>query len=109
MQVAVDPHAPYVQSDLNHVHTPALHHVRRIKNDGPVVCQCCITEIDSDDLTMKVFRYETDTCISIAHKVKTVYCSSCVQHIGIVTCPSIRGVASYKTVDPAIVARILSK
>lgn len=105
----IDPHGPYVQSDLNRIHDPDIYNVSRIRNEGLILCQCCITEIDSTDHaeTGMIFRYDRDTVIGIHQKIKTVYCAKCLHHIGIKTCPSIRGVPAYKTVDPVIVDRIM--
>ena len=104
----IDPYGPYVQSDLNHIHNPAIYNIRRIKKQGLVVCQCCITEIDSNDLTADgmIFRYETETVINDFSRIKTIYCANCLNHIGIKVCPTIRGVSAYKSVDPTIVSRL---
>jgi hypothetical protein len=109
MSTTINPYGMHVQSDLNHVHDPELYNVKRIKNQGLVCCQCCITGIDSDDPAIKIFRYETETPASIISKKKTVYCSNCLDHIGIVTCPTIRGIAPYKVVNATIVDKIMKK
>lgn len=97
----------YEQSDLDYIHNPSIYNIDRIKNQGQILCQCCIKTINSDDASGTIFRYDRETVIADHHKIKTVYCSNCLNHIGIKTCPTIRGVPSYKTVDPELVDRIM--
>ena len=96
----------YCQSDLNRIHNPALYNVRRIMNQGRLRCHCCIKTIDSNDSTSMIFRYQTETAVNDHSTIKTMYCANCLHHVGIKTCPTIRGVPAYKSVDPAIIASL---
>jgi len=98
----------YVQSDIGSVHNPIVYDVRRIKKRGLVDCECCDEFVDSNDLDHEdmIFRYDPDS-VSCHRKMKKVYCVECLNHIGIITCPIVRGIPAYKTVDPRIVARII--
>jgi hypothetical protein len=99
----------YRQSDCKHVHDPEIYNVNRIKNKSVVMCQCCLTTVNSDDKTLNgmIFSYDRETEVLDRHKIKTVYCAKCLNHIGIVSCPSIRGVPAHVNVNPDIVAQIM--
>lgn len=98
----------YVQSDLASVYNPNFHEVRCIRGEGLIDCECCDEWVDSNDPSHEgmIFRYDPDS-VNYRLKIKMIYCADCLNHIGINTCPSVRGVPAYKTVDPTIVDRII--
>lgn len=97
----------YADEDFFRIHNPSIYHIRRLKKAGVVICECCRTISDTDEIEHSaMFKYHHDTVLTQTHRIKLIYCSDCLKHFGCLSCPVIRGVPAYKTIDPVVLAKL---